>query len=114
MYDLISTTSLDQFYLDYDRNGTIALKNKVQLRDATYKTSPLIRLETNSPPHINPDGKILSKNHVHIYSENYGDSFAYELSSIIPNLNQSSTLSIFTNFHAYCNIIINTNLQEVL
>ena len=113
VYDLISSTSLNEFYLDYDRRGSLELKHKVQLRDKTYTANPLIRLEINTPPHINPDGKILSRNHIHIYHEIYGDSMAYELSDILPKLNRSSPLSIFTDFCVYCNIIIDTNLQEV-
>ena len=115
IYDLTSISSLDKFHLDYDRRGTLELKYKTQLRASAYKLHPMVRLEVNSPPHINPDGTQLSRNHIHIYDEIYGDSVAYELLEILPQLNTNfSSINIFTNFCKYCNITINRDIQEVL
>ena len=37
----------------------------------------LVRLDINDRDHRNPDGKIISGNHIHIYKENFGDSYSY-------------------------------------
>lgn len=94
------------FFLDVNRSGIIELK-KFTLQNR-YMVIPLIRLDIDSAPHINPDGTKVSRNHIHIYKEGYGDSWAYELNEINDNCfdNCSEFSNFFLQFCKYCNIEI--------
>ena len=64
-----------------DRRGRIELsKFKLQNRYALTKL-PLVRIDIDSPPHMNPDGTKTSRNHIHIYKDGYDEKFAYTLDS---------------------------------
>ena len=67
IFKVKSETTKDTFLLDCDRRGTYELRYKNQLRHS--RDFPMIRLEINCPPHQNPDGRILSRNHIHVYKE---------------------------------------------
>lgn len=118
IYNLESTSSDDKFFLDVDRRGKIELsKFKIQHRYAITKL-PLVRIDIDSPPHTNPDGSRVSRNHIHIYKEVEFDTgnlpWAYELNSVngfseIP----LDFISIFHFFCDYCNILTN-NVQGVI
>ena len=114
VYDVKSSTTEDKFLFDYDRRGRFELKHKKQLRHG--KDVCIIRLEINAPNHMNPDGNVLSRNHIHIYREGYDLSWAYELFDIFPNIPQElSALNLFTIFCDYCKIdSTNIHLQGVL
>lgn len=110
-YDIRSTETRDTFLLDVDRRGRIELsKCKLQHRYTTTKL-PLIRVDINSPPHINPDGTVLSRNHIHIFKEIDNDTgnlpWAYDLETFSDirfdkdNINLSD---IFIQFCGYFNI----------
>jgi len=78
-FGLLDQSNHEKFFLDVDRNGTIELrKTKLQNR---HSYSILVRLEVEGPPHINPDGEKIGRNHIHIYREGYGDRWAFELNS---------------------------------
>lgn len=66
----------------------------------------LVRVDINpSNKHINPDGKIILGNHIHIYSNKYPkrDSIAIPLEeSNFPNINTIS--DVFSEFIRYTNI----------
>ena len=112
-----SDSTSDVFILDLDRRGTISLnKKKIQERHGNSQTK-MIRLEVDAPPHTNPDGTLLSRNHIHIYSEQYGMSMAYELDTFHETLfkDTSNFLSIFYDFCSYCNINVeNLQIQGVI
>lgn len=120
VFDLISRESNEKFFLDVNRKGRIELsKFTLQKRYAPTKL-PLVRIDIDSPPHINPDGIILSRNHIHIYRETNNDTgnlpWAYDLETFdsIPfDGNNIQFMSIFSSFCEYCNIIAN-NIQGVL
>lgn len=107
-YDLKSVDTKDKFYLDIDRRGKIELKTKLQNRYCRNKL-PLVRIDFNSPPYINPDGTKVSRNHIHIFKETDNDTgnlpWAYELDDIF-NIESSSLnfMNIFNLFCKYCNI----------
>lgn len=109
-YDLKSVDTKDRFYLDIDRRGKIELKTKLQNRYAKNKM-PLVRIDIDSPPHINPDGTKLSRNHIHIYKDCDKDTnnlpWAYELNDIFGNDINIKSLNFMTAFNLickYCNI----------
>lgn len=112
--DVISKDKTEKFHLDLDRRGKLELhKCKLQNR---YQKEPIIRLEIDAPPHRNPDGTITSRNHIHIYREGYGLSWAYDISTLDKNLfkNLLNFIDIFTNFCKYCNIKLIKNIQGVI
>ena len=77
IYDLKSKETQDKFYLDVDRRGRIELSRfKLQTRYAVTKL-PLVRIDIDSPPHLNPDGTKTSRNHIHIYREVDNDTGIY-------------------------------------
>lgn len=109
-FDLAARETEDKFFLDADRRGRIELKVKLQTRYALTKL-PLVRIDLNSPPHINPDGTRVSRDHIHIYRDtdyNTGNlPWAYELNSInIFSKDDSSTdfMEVFYHFCEYCHI----------
>lgn len=64
----------------------------------------LIRIDINNGSHRNPDGKIISENHMHIYrqSEDYRvDAYAQPLPNSINNV--SSLFSVLIEFLEYTN-----------
>ena len=64
-FELTDVNNRIPFLLDIDRRGKIELsKYKIQNRYAV--TEVLVRIDIDSPPHINPDGTKLSRNHIHI------------------------------------------------
>ena len=112
-----SDTTSDIFVIDSDRRSTISLsKKKLQERHMNTQER-LIRLEIDARPHTNPDGKVLSRNHIHIFKEGYGLSFAYDLESFDAKLfkNLSNFEQIFYDFCEYCNIKTdNAEIQGVI
>lgn len=97
-----------------DRRGRIELsKFKLQNRYALTKL-PLVRIDIDSPPHMNPYGTKTSRNHIHIYKEVDNDTgnlpWAYDLENFAQiKFNQDDIIfmDIFTGFCEYCNININ-------
>lgn len=120
IYQLKSASSKDKFFMDVNRSGKIELsKFTLQNRYAATKI-PLVRIDIDSPPHINPDGTKLSRNHIHIFKETDFDTgnlpWAYELSSIPElglNCNSLNFMEVFYAFCSYCNIEA-TNIQGVM
>lgn len=110
-YDLESTVTKDKFYLDVDRRGKIELSRfKLQNRYAVTRL-PLVRIDIDSPPHLNLDGTKTTRNHIHIFKEMDHDTgnlpWAYDLESfeyIDFNKNKVDFLLIFSGFCEYCNI----------
>lgn len=120
VFQLKSTSTSDEFLLDVDRRGRIELsKFKLQNRYALTKL-PLVRIDIDSPPHMNPDGTITSRNHIHIYKQFDNDTgnlpWAYDLedfNQIKFDKDNIVFMDIFTEFCEYCNININ-NIQGVI
>ena len=119
-YSVVSQTTKDTFTLDFSRSGRIELKFTNHFR-LNANDVPLVRLDINSPPHTNPDGRTLSRNHIHIRThDDDGDGlpWAYEITEILPNVDISSfgnVLYMFTQFCEYCNITnLPKNMQGVL
>jgi hypothetical protein len=79
-FELMDSKEEEKFLLDVDRSGIIELE-KIKLQNRYATNVILIRLEVNGPQHINPDGTKIGCNHIHIYSEEYGDRVAYDLQS---------------------------------
>lgn len=81
---------------------------------------PLVRIDVNSPPHINPDGTKTSRNHIHIYRQTEYDTgnlpWAYDLEEVFefPNGMENITfMEVFYRFCEYCKIDT-YNIQGVM
>lgn len=112
-YSLHDISNSKHFDLDIDRRGKIEMKSKLQNR--YEKSTVLVRLEINSRPHMNPDGEIIGRNHIHVYKEGFDDRWAYELKDILPNLNDSLLLTdYFEVFCNYCHIELPKNMQSTM
>jgi hypothetical protein len=114
-FNLQSTTTNDKFILDIDRRSKFEFsKLKLQNRYAITKL-PLVRIDINTPPHINPDGEKLSRNHIHVFRETQNDTgnlpWAFDLDTFDGILFDSKEpfnfMQIFTSFCDYCNINCN-------
>lgn len=110
IFSLTSVCKSEKFFLDFDRSGKIVFKLTNQLRQ---DSTPLVRIDINSPPHINPNGNIVGRNHVHLYKEHFGLAYAYELDSIFSlEIDKTNVLDIFINFCYYCNIV-HKNIDDI-
>lgn len=104
--DVVSNTSKDVFVIDLDRRSTISL-SKVKLQERHMNSLiGMVRLEIDARPHINPDGRKLSRNHIHIYSEGYGTSVAFELNEMSKELFRDigDYNKVFNDFCEFCKI----------
>ena len=115
--DVLSRTTNDCFVIDIDRRSSITLnRQKIQERHINTQER-LIRLEIDGRPHTNPDGTLLSGNHIHIYKEGHGLSYAFELSDFENGLfaNIISFYDLFCSFCKYCNIgLQGITIQDVI
>lgn len=109
---LTDSSKIKFFDLDLDRRGKIELKNKLQNR--YNKSIVLVRLEINSQPHMNPDGRRVGRNHIHVYKEGFGDRWAYELDKYPQFIQCKYFDEYFREFCKYCNIKIQPNIQTVI
>ena len=98
--DLTSKDRNEDFFLDISRSRIVISKNTFQNR--ARKTITLLRLDINSAPHRNPDGKFLSGTHLHIFKEGYADKFAYELPKEFSDC--KNAIDFLYRFMDYCNI----------
>lgn len=111
VFHVSSVGTKDTFLLDCHRQGTYEMKLMNQMRYG--KDFPMVRLEINAPPHMNPDSYVTSRNHIHIYKEGYGMKWAYELSDKFPA--SMNMLNLFVIFCEYCGIgLLNVSLQGVI
>ena len=104
-FELSTNNNREKFFLDVNRGGKIELgKTKIQNRHSSYTV--LVRLEIDAPPHINPDGKNQGRNHIHIYTEGYGDRWAYNIDKFtdIRISDYSCFQECLEEFCNYCNI----------
>lgn len=98
-----------------DINRKLCTLTRITYQNRVQKTVTLLRLDIDTKPHKNPDGKIISGTHLHIYKEGYLDAWAYELddpilNSINPNFNPSDLVCSdmerrFEAFSRLCNFV---------
>lgn len=119
VFNINSMTTKDKFYLDVDRRGRIEF-TRCKMQERLVKTKlPLVRIDIDSPPHTNPDGTKVGRNHIHIFKEDLCDTgnlpWAYDLDGFkdIKINNLSDFMEVFYEFCNYCNIKTN-NVQGVM
>ena len=102
---VLSDSTRDTFLIDTDRKSSITIsKKKLQNRHSNSNTI-MIRLEIDCKPHMYRDGSLSSRNHIHIFDENYGNR-VYDLDGeygkLFSNINDFTT--VFIDFCHMCNI----------
>jgi len=101
--DIQSLNGKDVFVLTFYQ-GRIDLK-KVTYNKRHSSGITLRRLDLTDGQHTNPDGQKIVGPHVHIYKENFGDSFAYPITnSKLGFTNISDYVQCLTDFLEMCNI----------
>lgn len=84
----------NEYIIDINRKRANITRCTYQERYEVHQQ--LLRLDIDNKPHINPDGTRISGNHIHIYSDDYGDGFAFELDdSILNKINPNFDVSRF-------------------
>lgn len=107
---LSSADKNEEFILDVTRSHISLTKNSFQNR--ARGSVILLRLDLDSAPHRNPDGEIVTGNHLHIYKEGYGDKFAYPLPDNFVKCNDVK--DFLQQFMDYCHIINKPIIEEDL
>lgn len=101
----ISLTSMNRsksFILDITR-GRVHL-SKTSLQNRYTSTTVLVRLDVGGPRHRNPDLRRIRSPHLHIYTEGYGDRWAFSVpSERFRDL--SDATQTLEDFMKYCNIV---------
>lgn len=112
--EIIEAYSLDKrkkFLIDITPGKSKRRKYKMSYQERYKKDIILLRLDLNGPPHTNPDGTLVSGNHLHIIKEGYDDKFAIEVpDNLIAKDNNVQTL---INFLEYCKIINNSDFANI-
>lgn len=84
-----------EYIVDINRKRAILTRCTYQNRYAT--SIILLRLDIDTKPHRNPnDNKVISGNHIHVYTEKYGSAYALELDDpILKEINPEFDLNRF-------------------
>lgn len=106
---LVSSDKTEDFFLDLSRGRQSLIQ--VSMQNRTKNDVVLVRLDVNGPPHRNPKSKVLLPTpHLHIYRENFGDSWAQPAPThIFSDLN--SELTTLREFMNFCNITKPPNIM---
>lgn len=107
---LSSSDKNEDFILDITRSHISLSKNTFQNRARVAII--LLRLDLDSAPHRNPDGEVVSGNHLHVYKEGFGDKYAYPLPEEFTDCKDIN--DFLDRFMDYCNIINKPIIEEDL
>lgn len=97
---LVSIDGRHKFHLDITRSN-IAIK-KVTYQNRARSVVILARLDTMGK-HTNPDGRVLTGSHFHLYKEGYSDRWAIPAPANFTDV--SNLLLTLDQFMAYCNVV---------
>ena len=91
--------------------------NRITYHQRVFTNITLLRLDIDTKPHRNPDGKKINGTHLHVYREGYGDSWAYELNDpalheLWPKFDFSTLLQedLINKFYSFAKLCNFTNL----
>lgn len=107
---LSSNDKNEDFILDITRSHISLSKNTFQNR--ARGVIILLRLDLNPAPHRNPDGKVVTGNHLHVYKEGFGDKYAYPLPEEF--IDCKGINDFLDTFMDYCHIINKPIIEEDL
>ncbi|MFA6074899.1 MAG: hypothetical protein WCV63_06395 [Negativicutes bacterium] len=108
-----SADDKEHFIISIVRRGLNPQKVSYSLR---YKSAIiLLRVDTENPYHVNPDGEELPNKHIHIYREGYAAKWAYPLPDSFKE--PDDIVKLFEDFLEYANFdmtAVNISVQEEL
>lgn len=91
----------EDFIVNYNQHSINLSKRNHQLRGK--KVTPLIRLDLDGPGHRNPNGEEVGIRHLHLYREEYGLKWAFEVpSQFFSRLDDA--FETLHDFLVYCNV----------
>jgi hypothetical protein len=97
-------------------NRKYCLFNRITYHQRIFTSITLLRLDIDTKPHQNPDGKKISGTHLHVYRHGFGDGWAYELTDpALCEIWPEFDFSVFTQgdlvnkFYAFANLCNFTN-----
>ena len=73
--ELVSADKREIFLLDLSRGR--AEVRRIKMQNRARHTVILARLDLNGRIHTNPDGQEIATPHLHLYTEEFGDKWAY-------------------------------------
>ena len=77
--DVKSLESKETFLLDFFKRNIVVSRYSINKR---YRRSIVLFRYCNDGRHTNPDGKVFTGRHIHIYREGYDDKFAFPIQEI--------------------------------
>ena len=105
--DLVSESGKEKFIIDINRKGFIKI-SKCTYQERYQKEEILLRLDIDGPAHTNPDGRVISSNHIHIYREGFGDAWAFSIPDVFTDT--SDLINTLIEFLEYCKV---TNIEDL-
>lgn len=103
-----------------DINRKRAILTRCTYQERLFTSIILLRLDIDTKPHKNPhNGEVISGNHIHVYTDEFGDALAFELDNPILNKinpdfdisrfnidikNRNRLYGYFEAFSDFCNI----------
>lgn len=100
--EAFSKDNKEKFLIDIQPTKSKRRGKKITFQERYNKDIILLRLDLFGPPHTNPDGKIISGNHLHIIREEFDERFAIEIpESFIDVEDRVQTL---IDFLKYCKV----------
>ncbi len=91
----------NKYTIDVNRGRLKPQKSTYQTRH--NKSTILLRVDIEGPPHVNPNGEEIPCPHIHIYKEGYDDKWAYPLQTEI-NTNTLDLIQVLIDFLDYNNV----------
>ena len=91
----------NNYIIDVSRGRIKPSKGTYQTRH--NKSTILIRVDIDGPPHDNPDGKEIPCPHIHIYREGFEDKWALPLHREI-STNPQDLIQVLIDYFSYNNI----------
>ena len=96
---LQSKNGKEKFILYYTQHSINILKRNHHL--SARNIIGLARLDLDGPPHRNPDGEEIGPRHLHLYRENFGLKWAYD----IPNDKFSNLENAFSDARRFYDLL---------
>lgn len=97
----------NKYLIDVTRGRRKPTKGTFQTR--YNKSTILLRVDIDGPPHDNPDGQEVECPHIHIYTEGFDDKWAYPLDQKLKT-NPDDLIEVLIDFFTYNNI---SNRHEI-
>ncbi|WP_342436697.1 hypothetical protein NSS79_25695 [Paenibacillus sp. FSL L8-0436] len=100
--DVDSLNGDENFTINVNRKGKLK-PNKCTYLTICHRSTILLRVDIEGPPHRNPDGLLIPCPHIHIYQEGFDDKWAFPLEQEI-DADSNDLVDVLIKFLSYNNI----------